>query len=483
MKNHMRIRLATSVFTRALSALFLIGLVTPQLNSQTTPSLSLRLNVVDTQGLKVPGAKVVLNSVGTDQEVAGVTTDNGTITFTDLQPGMNKVTVKATGFATLEQSLTVGVNRRNDLTLAIEPLPVGTPIISDEERTARERGEAPAVGPYQNDNCGSDITCKVKLLRLGLTGRFARGFQYEYKLIEQPGTVLISSGKDAGLVTAFVRNPENVLQAHTISFKFAELFPDRLSLFKRGSDYLNKYPSQYSANGYSELSEVLCKKRPLVTCLTKGGSWWQRFLMGTSINISFSERAAILQGFFVTDPRFGKKYQVNGGFSFDPAKLFPNASNWRSTFEDLQKIDKAVALLGVSDAYPHGTPWKVSFLAALLPKVEFKILSQFDFVKDNGVLVEAPFPEHALNTWTFTWDLTRIIPDTKNRIDADAIRDGLNNLGKEPTLPKITCTLHFSSGGDRKFEVKPGFTEAMCIKLKNELHAISHDYAVKLKGK
>lgn len=43
-------------------------------------------------------------------------------------------------------------------------------------------------------------------------------------------------------------------------------------------------------------------------------------------------------------------------------------------------------------------------------QVEFKILTQFDFIKYKGSLIEAPFRERALNTWTFTWDLTRLIP-------------------------------------------------------------------------
>jgi hypothetical protein len=329
----------------------------------------------------------------------------------------------------------------------------------------------------QHDDCDGDIKCKVNSLRLDLPARFARAFQYEYKVIEQPGTVLISSGKDAGLVTAFVRNPQNYLQQHTISFKFAELFADRLALFKRGSDYLNKYPAQFSPDGPDQLSRFLCVDTPLITCLTKGGSWWQRFLMGTSINVAFSERAAIQQGFIVTDARFGKKYQVNGGFTFDPAKLFPNATSWRGTFEDVQKIDKALALLGASDAIAGRRPWKTSLVAAFVPKVEFKILSQFDFVKDNGVLVEAPFPEHALNTWTFTWDLTRVIPDTKNRIDSDAITDALQSLGKDQTLPKTTCILHFDDG-DRTFDVKPAFTARSCDKLAKLLKAKSFDFVV-----
>lgn len=473
MKNHMTFRYHFNFANRALLVLFVIGLITSPGNSQTTTSLTLRLSVVDTQGSVVPGATVVLNRQGTDYETTGVTSDNGIVTFADLQPGTNKVKVKATGFVTLEQSVTVSVNRTNALTLAIEPIPIGTMIASAEDADAIERGDAPKDAAKEDDKCAGDVKCKVNSIRLGWAGRFARGFQYEYKLTEQPGTVLISSGADRALVTAFLRNPQHYLQQHTLNFKFAELIPDRSALFRRGSDYLKKYPQA----GYDPLlSSLPCEEKTLITCLTNGGRWWERLLMGTSINFSFPERADISGGFFVTDPRFGKKYQFNFGFTFDPAKLFPNATNWRSTFEDVQKTDQALALLAASDAIP-GTPWKTSLAAALIPKVELKMVSQFDFVKDNGVLIEAPFPERAINTWTFTWDLTRVIPDTKTRADADAITAALASLGRTPP-PQKKCTLHFSSEADRVLDVHPASTRESCRKLAQLLKADSFEFGV-----
>jgi len=471
MKTHTPFPFTINFLNRALLLLFLIGLITSHATSQTNPSLTLRLSVVDTQGSGVPGATVVLNREGISGEITGVTTDDGTVTFVDVKPGSNTVTVKATGFATLEKSVIVGMNLSNDFTLAIEPIPLGPAVASDAERAAMERN---VPRDKDNNKCAGDIKCKVRSLELPVPGRFARGFQYEYKLGEQPGTVLISSGQNNGLVTAFVRNPQHYLQQHTITYKFSELFPDRLSLFKRGNDYLNKDPSQYP-DGETKLTEYLCGRgKPLITCLTKGGGWFQRFLMGASINVSFPERADVLNGFFVTDPKFGKKYQVNGGFTFDPTKLFPNATNWRTTFEEVQKIDKALALLGASDAIWGRRPWKPSLAAALIPKVEFKRVTQFDFVKNNGILIQAPFPERALNTWTFTWDLTRVIPDTKNRIDEDVITDALMNLGKKE--PQRKCILHFAGKEDRTFDVKPAFTDQSCKHLKNLLGADSYEF-------
>ena len=305
---------------------------------------------------------------------------------------------------------------------------------------------------------------KIKSLRLGPAGRMARGLQYEYKLNEQPGTVFISSGQGNAEVSAFLRNPQKYLQQHTFTFKFAELFTDRLSLFKRGSEYLKANPQ--AAQNYNELPEFLCGNKPLITCLAKGGGWWQRALMGTSVNASFSQRALVQQGIIATPTKFGKDYQVTTGFVFDPAKLFPTATSWKGAFDDVKNTDKTLALLGAADLSPgHRRPWEQPWAAAVIPKVEFKVISQFDYLKYQGALIEAPFRNRALNTWTFTWDLTRAIPDTKSRIDAEVLDEALanlkNNLGRteEDTWQK-RCILHPS-------QVVGGLTE---VRELNDLH-------------
>src|SRR5690349_21170432 len=170
---------------------------------------------------------------------------------------------------------------------------------ADGTERARAAKDAAAVGKCDGVVCLSE---KVKALEPSFPGRFARGFQYEYKLLEQPGTVLVNSGTGVGAITAFLKNPEHYLQQHTVTFKFAELFRDRSSLFKGGSDYLKIHPAAED----KQLRDILCGRQPLITCLTEGGSWWQRALMGTSVSVSLSERAAVQQGVIVISPVFGK---------------------------------------------------------------------------------------------------------------------------------------------------------------------------------
>jgi len=441
MKNHMIFR--SKFLSRAFFAISLIGLLTTHGNSQTTTSLTLRLRVVDKQGSVIPGATVALNRQGTDVEMTGVTTEDGSVTFANLEPGTNKVTVNVTGFATLEKSVTVDANEDNDFTLAIAPtLP-----------------KAVQLG-YP---CGGAVPClkdKINSLWLPISWRIARLLQYDYKLNEQPGTVLVG--------TEFIKNPQDNFHQHTITWKFAELFPDRLSMFKRGSDYLKKNPEAAGPAGDRELARLICDDVPLITCMTKGGNWFKRALLGTTISATLAQRSLVQQQILI-EPTFRKKNQFAGGFTFDPAKLFPSVSNWRGMLDEVQRIDKALALIGARDVREGKRPWEHRW-SVIFPKVDFKILTQFDFVKSGGVLVEAPFPERALNTWTFSWDLTRLIPDTKNRIDEDAIYETLDvlkgTLGKSDGWKK-RCVVRIAGELTPRIikDLHPGFSADSCQEL------------------
>lgn len=354
-------------------------------------------------------------------------------------------------------------------------------------------GEGEKSGCVEKAEEGSNkpqcISEKVKSLQLNFGRRFARGLQYDLEVTEQTGTVLVEVDTGDDTFTRPFRNPQSYLQKHTFTLKFGELFPERLSIFKRGSEYLKKNPQAAD----NQLAELLCRDQPLITCLTKGGSWWKRALMGTSVSLTLSERAKVVSNLFVTDPRFGKDFQVHGGFVFDPAKLFPSATNWKSTFDDVKNIDKALALLGTGDARSGRQPWKQPWAAVFIPKVELKVLSQFDFIKNGGELREARFPNRALNTLKLTWDVARAIPDTKSRLDADAIVEALadleNNLGLEEELAwQKRCILHPSQedGGLKKVrEVKdlhPAFKAESCQELATYMKAGEYQLSC-VKGK
>jgi hypothetical protein len=51
-----------------------------------------------------------------------------------------------------------------------------------------------------------------------------------------------------------------------------------------------------------------------------------------------------------------------------------------------------------------------------MPKFQLKVSSQFDFLKQGGILVQNPLLQRSLKSMTFTWDLRRIIPSTADRL-------------------------------------------------------------------
>jgi Carboxypeptidase regulatory-like domain len=436
MRKHTTFPAGMDVFNRAWLAVLLLVVLTPNISGQTTTSLTLRLNVADTQGNVVPGATVFLNTENSEQQITGVTAADGTVTFVDLQPGTSNVTVKATGFQRLERSVTVRANESNNVTLSLTPTPIGSPIMNTDE-PAKEGDQ--------------EIANKIKSLRLSFLGRFIRGLQYQYQITEQRELVLVDFRAGSETETRLIRNPEKYLQKHTVSFKFTELFADRLAMFKRGTEY---------ANADAQLKSWMCDDKPLITCLTKR-RWWKRALMGISLEVYASERQAIEEQILVTSPAFGHDFQVSGGLVFDPAKLFPTASDWKATFDAVQGIDPALALLEASDLRQQ--PWKQRY-GFLIPKFEFKVLTQFDLVKFKEVFIRSP-KDQSLNTWTLTWDLTRMIPDTKNRLDADALTQAVHTLKTSLVeKPQKQCVLWISNQ-KRDVEVKPAFSADSCKRL------------------
>jgi hypothetical protein len=347
-----------------------------------------------------------------------------------------------------EKSAPVSRNEHNDFTFTTAPTP------------PRPGCPGSATVPCLDD--------KINSLWLPIPLRFARLFQYEYKLTETPGTVQVG--------TEFIPNPQDNLHQHTITWKFAELFPDRLTVFKRGSDYLKKNPEAAGTEGDRELARVICDDDPLITCMTKGGNWFKRAWMGTTISASLAQRSLVQQQILV-EPTFAKKYQFTYGFTFDPAKIFPSVSSYRAMLDEVSRVDKGMALIGARDILKKEKPWQHRW-SVIFPKVDFKILTQFDFVKLGGVLVEAPFPERTLNTWTFTWDLTRLIPDTRNRIDEDAIDETLaiikNSLGTEDKSWKKRCVIEIGGETRKIKDFHPAFSANSCRELAEILNAVKY---------
>jgi hypothetical protein len=107
-------------------------------------------------------------------------------------------------------------------------------------------------------------------------------------------------------------------------------------------------------------------------------------------------------------------------------------------------------------------------LATLIPTFQFKKESQFDFIKQGGnVFVPAAFPEPSLNTFSFTFDLRRPIPSTKDRTDAlNAMAAIYNRKAATNPPPKDPKTEVLKNYID--FAINPG-DSARLVKLRTDI--------------
>jgi hypothetical protein len=191
------------------------------------------------------------------------------------------------------------------------------------------------------------------------------------------------------------------------------------------------------------LDEKVCRGNKGIECLASGGKFFERFLSGLSGNVSWSERDEVQQGILVNSFSATQHYGPAGEIDFDPASLFITGTNWKAAVNALKdiKVDTAKffrddgksleARCFVKDSTPYATAedcvkefTKPRFTAfkkpgigeVLIPKFQFKVADQFDFIKNGGVLIPQPGLQRSLKNYMFTWDLKHLIPSTADRV-------------------------------------------------------------------
>src|SRR6266852_2513837 len=102
-------RVLKEAFASLLAVFLLLSLGLASAFAQTETG-QITVKATDTTGAAVAGAKVSVKSQGTTAERTATTGDEGTATFTNLQPGRYDVTVIGGGFApyTQQAEVTVG---------------------------------------------------------------------------------------------------------------------------------------------------------------------------------------------------------------------------------------------------------------------------------------------------------------------------------------------------------------------------------------
>ena len=358
---------------------------------------------------------------------------------------------------------------------------------------ATSPADNPSVKPESTESQFQTVDKDLKPWVPESKARFARAFQYQLGLQEQPGTATIQNGSSV----QFIPNPEHYLVKHSLTFQFSELFltPSDFASALKAVSYVN------SGKGLNLRN--LCGVNTALACVASSGPWWQRAISGVTIVFSLSERTRVVSNIVVPAGPFPSDYDKAGEIDFNPAQIFNLGSNWKDAAAAL----KDVTLLtdGGDDKDPcfrkgkekgyfppdpedcvtryggfkHGSERKserkevfVGLLAVALPTFKYLRQTQFDFLKNGGVLTPSPFPEPALNSYTFTWDLRRRIAPAKERAAvAEAMKtynapkkkeegDGAKNDNPTQNGTKLCVTI--ANGQKSYMPISDSFPESSC---------------------
>ncbi len=168
-----------------------------------------------------------------------------------------------------------------------------------------------------------------------------------------------------------------------------------------------------------------------------------RLFSGASLSFSVAQRDNVQQGVLFSSLTASQGWTWGGTVGFNPAALFITSANWKtaasamdgtnrtfSTDEDnlehecfVQRQNRTVNLRTCENEFARprlrpsksGGAWS-NLAAVALPTFKLQVLSQFDFLKQGGILTVDPLLQRSLKNMTFTWDLTRLIPATGDRL-------------------------------------------------------------------
>lgn len=320
-----------------------------------------------------------------------------------------------------------------------------------------------------------DMKRLVDYLHPRTGARAARSLQFVEQQQELPSTIFAQvAGSSTGPTTLL--NPQHYLASHALTVKFGDLFfssSDLAAIYKSVGVLL---PDDAPALSIKDCD--IAKEKSMVKCLARARlkDKVSRALTGLTLNAGASQRNRNIQGVLFTSQFPDIDYTIRGQLDFDPTALFVTAANWGdaiSILNSTHSIGTQQNLLPNERArlaqLLNGLPGDCIFdpilqqtgkqafqmagnfaqsclnalagrqgflektLAVLVPTFQFKKESQFDFIKQSGsVFVPAAFPEPSLNTFSFTFDLRRFVPSTKDRTDALNAIASIYNRKKAP---------------------------------------------------
>ncbi len=300
--------------------------------------------------------------------------------------------------------------------------------------------------PSKNDTSGSDSAGTPLSLYPGFIERYARASPTKIEIIQQPRTIL----EQTGTVSLPAGNPDTLLVRYSSTTTWADVFPSVADIHDQAKAFIDSgltIPATAFICG-KELNQVESAKRAtqLANCIMRDGKPYRtgRFFEGFKTQFSFGQNPQIEQGISVVGTAAAtSNYSVSGEVDFDPKTLFLNGTDWENSYEAVKAYDPDGKLqlmeefqrrirhacgpssdgkiddrLSLCAKRLSGLTPRQMLGAVLIPQFSEVIKNQFDFVKQGDLLIAAPYPTKNLSDLTFTIDLSRLIPSSKQRQDA-----------------------------------------------------------------
>lgn len=131
--------------------LCLLLLLAPGLGAQTSTTGSINGAISDASGASIPNAKLTLTNIANGAVQTGASSINGSFQFALLNPGTYELSVSATGFAPLQQKLTVSLGQVTPANLKLS--------VSGQAQSVTVTSEAPLV-QTEGSNVSATISAK-----------------------------------------------------------------------------------------------------------------------------------------------------------------------------------------------------------------------------------------------------------------------------------------------------------------------------------
>jgi hypothetical protein len=308
-----------------------------------------------------------------------------------------------------------------------------------------------------------DTDCLTALhLEPSIRSRILRSWQYQYQLQEQPAILVATTGS----TTETIPNPNKWLQEHSIILQLSEWFP-------RSTNLPALIQAAYDDNAPDhdrsmQLGPDICGRHSTaLECLASEGSWWGRMFSGAKVTFSVAQRDEVQQGILVPTLTASDAWTWGGEVDFDPTTLFLTSNNWKTAISALRDstnpktkqqmitvaktawtketrpaciYEKSTTTMAdciseftrpnltsrTSSNAPYKARWG-DFAAVVIPTFQLKVSSQFDFIKQGGILTSSPLLQRSLKNMTFTWDLRRLIAPTTDRLAIGTLYQAAQN--------------------------------------------------------